>query len=327
MRRTLAGLQVAVIGCGVSGLTCGIRLLERHCAVTIMARDLPPQTTSDAAAAFWFPFKAYPEDRVLPWAQASLVVLSHLATQPGSGVSLMPLSVLAPQPFSDPWWISAVPTFRRLSRSEIPTAWQEGYQVNVPLMDTPLYMRYLQQRFTTLGGHIRRATVRHPTDLAARYPIIVNCSGIGARHLVDDPQVYPIRGQVVRIRKPASLAPEILDIDLDGADLTYIVPRHHDCLLGGTAEAHDWELTARTETARQIIARCAALRPVLHAPDILEHKVGLRPGRSSVRVECQPLSTTACVIHNYGHGGAGFTLSWGCAAEVVRLLEQFYTAV
>lgn len=54
MRRTLTGLQVAVIGCGVSGLTCGVRLLEHHYAVTIVARDLPPQTTSDAAA-FWFP--------------------------------------------------------------------------------------------------------------------------------------------------------------------------------------------------------------------------------------------------------------------------------
>jgi D-amino-acid oxidase len=98
MRRTLAGLQVAVIGCGVSGLTCGIRLLEHHCAVTIVARDLPPHTTSDAAAAFWLPFKAYPEEQVLSWAQASLAVFSQLATQSDSGVS-----------FSAPTWLDRYP--------------------------------------------------------------------------------------------------------------------------------------------------------------------------------------------------------------------------
>jgi len=58
---------ILVLGCGVSGLSCGIRLLECGFDVTIVARDLPPETTSNRAAAIWYPYKAFPEDNGWAW--------------------------------------------------------------------------------------------------------------------------------------------------------------------------------------------------------------------------------------------------------------------
>ncbi len=72
-------------------------------------------------------------------------------------------------------------------------------------------------------------------------------------------------------------------------------------------------------TAAAIFERCAWLEPRLRDAAILEHKVGLRPGRPAVRLEAEQHSSGKRLIHNYGHGGAGVTLSWGCADEVVRL--------
>jgi D-amino-acid oxidase len=75
--------------------------------------------------------------------------------------------------------------------------------------------------------------------------------------------------------------------------------------------------------AEAIRERCIALVPALKDATVLEHKVGLRPGRKEVRLELEPLANNRAVIHNYGHGGAGFTLSWGCAAEVADRAEAY----
>jgi D-amino-acid oxidase len=53
----------------------------------------------------------------------------------------------------------------------------------------------------------------------------------------------------------------------------------------------------------------------------LGHRVGLRPARPGDRLELDAIGGTA-VVHNYGHGGAGVTLSWGCAEAVRDLVAQ-----
>jgi len=53
--------------------------------------------------------------------------------------------------------------------------------------------------------------------------------------------------------------------------------------------------------------------------------VGLRPSRKEVRLEIESLSSGRWAIHNYGHGGAGVTLSWGCADEVTRIVSSKMT--
>jgi D-amino-acid oxidase len=130
--------------------------------------------------------------------------------------------------------------------------------------------------------------------------------------------VYPIRGQVIRVRKPADLKPEIIHYNT-ASSTTYIVPRSGDCILGGTYEYGNWSLEPSIETAQSIIRRCLAFNPAFREPEIIEHKVGLRPGRDFLRLELERTLKGYGLIHNYGHGSVGHTLSWGCAAEVTRL--------
>jgi D-amino-acid oxidase len=103
--------------------------------------------------------------------------------------------------------------------------------------------------------------------------------------------------------------------------VTYIVPRTEDCVLGGTAEEGEWDTEPDPEIAAGILRRCVALESRLAEAAVLEHRVGLRPGRPEVRLERDNLSNGVPCIHNYGHGGSGVTLSWGCAEEVTELVR------
>ena len=102
---------------------------------------------------------------------------------------------------------------------------------------------------------------------------------------------------------------------LDGEGPTYVVPREHDVVVGGTAQEGEWSRTPDPRTAEQVLARATRLVPQLEGARVLAHRVGLRPARPSVRLE-----RVGDVVHCYGHGGAGVTLSWGCADEVVSLV-------
>lgn len=315
-----AGVDVMVVGCGVSGLSCGIRLLDRGLRVAIVARELPPRTTSDVAAAVWYPYRAYPLDRVLAWGRATAEELRALEPDPAAGVHTTTLLELFPEPVPDPWWKDAVTGFRRLALEEVPHGYGDGYVVEVPLVETPIYMRYLLERFRTLGGAIEERSVSHLADLFRGVRVVVNCAGLGARELVGDEALFPIRGQVVRVR-----APEVRRcvVDDHGPNaIAYVIPRSADCILGGTAEEGNWSLAPDDVTAAEILRRCRRLVPALRQAEVLEHRVGLRPGRREVRLELERVMEGGIVIHNYGHGGAGFTLSWGCADEVAALAEQ-----
>src|SRR5213082_1361854 len=105
-------MQTLVIGSGVSGLSTGIRLLEAGHEVAIWARDLPPNTTSNIAAAIWHPYKVFPIERVAAWGQRSLEVFYELAQVPEAGVRPMEAVELFREPVGDPWWRECVPEFR-----------------------------------------------------------------------------------------------------------------------------------------------------------------------------------------------------------------------
>lgn len=313
-------MEVTVVGCGVSGLSCGIRLLERGFSVTIVAERLPPQTTSDIAPAFWYPFKAFPLERVQSWGQLSLEEFYRLMAEPEAGVSAATLVELFPTPTPTPWWAGLVRRCQSIPASELPPGYQAGFQAEVPLIETPRYMPYLLARFRRLGGQIEQRRVTHLSDLSESGRVLVNCAGLGARELGSDDTIYPIRGQIIRVRQPG-LDRQIINA-LSGPALTYIVPRSQDCILGGTAEEHHWSVIPEPATAAAIMQRAQELAPSLALADVLEHLVGLRPGRKEVRLELERLGPDCAVIHNYGHGGAGFTLSWGCAQEVAELAAK-----
>jgi D-amino-acid oxidase len=314
-------LQTIIVGCGVSGLTCGIRLLEKQFPVTILARDLPPNTTSNLAAAVWYPYEVRPSLRVFNWSRHTLRELYELASIAESGVSLIIFTELLKQPLPDPWWKDAVRFFRRATTEELPPGYQDGYVFEVPLIETPIYMQYLMARFQKLGGLIEQKTVSALSELYRERQLIINCAGLGASTLVPDDKLYPIRGQIVRVK--ASGVKRSLVADSSDAALSYIVPRSQDCILGGTAEKGNGNLKVVTATAKDILRKCKQLEPALENVEELEHLVGLRPGREGgVRLKMERVFQGCAIIHNYGHGGSGFTLSWGCAEAVTKRAEK-----
>jgi D-amino-acid oxidase len=311
-------LHIIVIGCGVSGLTSGIRLLEAGHQVTIWARELPPHTTSNVAAAIWYPYKAFPVEKVTGWSRRSFEVFVELAEVTRSGVRPAVTIELLRKPAADPWWRSSIRQFRRATPDELPPGYVDGYVYQTMAMDTGIYMDYLVERFKEAGGEIVEREVSSLGEPLAEAPLVVNCSGLGARTLAGDDSVFPIRGQVLRVAPLPVRRVMLDDYEDDDSVITYIVPRTTDCILGGTVQVGDWNLEPKMATAEAILARCARLAPEVRGVQILEHLVGLRPGRDAVRLEAEALSG-GTVVHNYGHGGAGLTLSWGCAEEVVSL--------
>lgn len=313
-------MDVLVVGAGVSGLTCGVLLAEAGFAVRLCARELPPDTTSNVAAAVWYPYKAYPEERVGAWAAATYAELLRLAQVEGAGVQVRSGLEVFRGRVEDPWWRDALPGFRRAAPGELPPGFADGYAFRAPVIEMPQYLGYLVRRFTEKGGHLETREVRSLAVELSRYDVVVNCSGLGARALVGDTSMVPIRGQVVRVEQVG--VTQFLFDDYDPRGMTYIVPRSKDVVLGGTAEEGREGLEPDPAVAAAILERCAAFEPRLREAKVLSHAVGLRPGRPTVRLEAEAYGAGKTVVHNYGHGGAGVTLSWGCAREVLALVER-----
>jgi D-amino-acid oxidase len=291
--------RVIVVGAGVVGLSCAIRLLEAGHRVDVVARDLPLETTSSVAAALWYPYRALPLDRVTAWAATSYDVFADLASSaPDSGVRMMAGTSMVPASSEKPWWGDAVPSLRRVA---------DGWSFVAPVADMSVYLAWLAGRVEALGGTVTRLNL---PALPTGGDVVVNCSGIGSRLLASDPSVTPVRGQVVVVEQVG-----LEHWWLESSGPVYVVPRTHDIVLGGTDEEGDWSRTPSAETAARIISRASVLVPEVASARVLRHKVGLRPSRSTVRLE-----RDGRVVHCYGHGGAGVTLSWGCADEVVELV-------
>ena len=312
--------DVVVIGCGVIGLSTAVLLRESGFDVRIRTAAMPRETTSSVAAAIWYPYRAYPEDRVLAWGGRTFEVFEGLARDPKTGVIMREGFELHREPTTDPWWMDAVPGVRRCEKDELPPGYRDGHAFTVPVIEMPIYLGYLLDRFIASGGSVEVRPVSSLAEAASGHRAVVNCSGLGARRLVGDDSVVPIRGQVVRVRNPGL---DRFILDEDGPEsVTYIVPRSEDCILGGTAQEGDWNTAPDQTTAEAILRRCVRLEPRLAGTEVLEHRTGLRPGRPEVRLETDVLDNGILCVHDYGHGGSGVTLSWGCAEETLGLVRK-----
>ena len=300
--------HVIVVGAGIIGLSCAVRLAEAGHQVEVVTREDPTETTSSVSAALWFPYLALPRDRVTAWSAASYE--EFLRLPPESGVRVRQGAEVLAEPSPDPWWASAVPSFERLTK--IPPGYADGWTFPAPVIDMGVYLPYLQARLNALGGTLTHRSL----DALPQAPLVVNCSGLGAATLAGDPSLTPIRGQIMLVEQ-VGLTDWWVD-DTDAERPCYVVPRLNDIVIGGTAQPGDWNDRADPDTARDIRSRAENLVPELRAARTLRHRVGLRPSRPSVRLEADQNG----VIHCYGHGGAGVTLSWGCATEVTTLIEQ-----
>jgi D-amino-acid oxidase len=314
-----ARTDVLVIGAGVVGLTTAVLLAEDGLAVRVRASRPPRYTTSAAAGAIWGPHLVN-HDSVLQWCRESLDIFHDLARHHDTGVRMLGGLEVARQPMAAPEWMSLLDGFRDCRPDELPAGFAAGWQYVAPVMDMPAYLDYLARRLVDAGAKLETGTVTSLDEVCTQAPIAVNCTGFGARKLVPDAGLTPVRGHIVVVDNPG-IETFFAEDTGESPDLTYILPHGDQVILGSSAERGRARLHPDPRTAAAILRRCADLDPFLAGARVLEHRVGVRPVRSRVRLEHERLG--GChLIHNYGHGGAGVTLSWGCAAEVRSLVRS-----
>jgi D-amino-acid oxidase len=310
--------DIVIIGAGVIGLTSAVVLCEAGHRVRVLTAESTTETTSASAGAMWGPWLVEPRERVLAWAETTLTVLTQLAQVPGSGVHVRSGVDVSQVEHAPPDWAHLQPDRAPVTSAELPTGYTVGTRYRAPIVDMPVYLDYLAARLRTAGGMVepRRLTTLHADDAE----VVVNCSGMGAADLVPDSSMFPIRGYQIVVPNPG--IKEFLEADTgDSPDLIAIYPHNDHLVLGGTANVGEWDRQPDVRVAEAILARCADLEPRLQGLPILEHRIGLRPTRPHVRLDLAHASHGPPVIHNYGHGGAGVSLAWGCAEEVSDLVR------
>ncbi|WP_228989321.1 FAD-dependent oxidoreductase [Streptomyces sp. DH8] len=304
--------DVIVVGGGVVGLTTAVTLAERGLRVRVWSRDPAGSTTSAVAGALWWPYRIEPAERVGGWALETLAVYEGLAAAPEeTGVRRVAglhggerLAALGA-------WAAGLK-----DAAETP----EGLRVTLPLLDMPVHLAWLERRLVAAGGAVERRAVSGFGEAAEVSPVVVNCTGLGARELVPDAGVRPVRGQLVAVENPG-IGEWYTEADPASDATTYFFPQPGRLVLGGTAEADDPRTEPDPRTAREIVARCARVRPEIAGARVLGHRVGLRPAREAgVRIEAEALRGGGLLVHNYGHGGAGVTVAWGCARTAAALV-------
>jgi D-amino-acid oxidase len=289
------------------------------------------------------------------WAAESYKVFAKLAPIPDSGVFLRRANFYFKQPLaSTPTQLQKMnelrttvqqfqhdPTLAHRNGIAPDQGIHDAYSFLAPMVDTDAYLIWLRNQAAQLGCSFEQRRIEGPLHpqchtLAqnANAVAVVNCTGLGAAQLADD-AIVPLRGALVRYKNGRPDSPLISESHCLAPDETkpkngfvFIVPRGHThILLGGFAEPNEFSLQIGLQNhppIQAIVERCHQFLPALRDAELdsLEPvRVGLRPTRAAgVRLESDPLQPI--LIHNYGHGGSGVTLSWGCANEVATLIDQ-----
>lgn len=315
--RDLEGAAITVIGAGISGLASAYVLSKANHSVKIIAKKFSPNITSNRAAAFWFPYHIRNDERGIHWCQYSYGMYQNFAENNSTGVSMKKLLKVVRNNVEEQemTWFSFMPegSYRIMNKDEIPEGNAVGYDVQVPLIETQIFLPWLMNELQKMNVEIEKKEIGS-FDEIKNADLIINCSGLGSQHLCNDKEMIPIRGQV------ALLEPKNFPfIFLDNEMPLYIVPRKDAIIVGGTFEEGVEEAVCEPATLDKILDNAYHVFPELKKKKVIGSWAGLRPYRPLVRVEREKN-----IIHNYGHGGSGFTLAWGCAEEVGRLVSEKY---
>ncbi|XP_063980584.1 D-amino-acid oxidase [Diachasmimorpha longicaudata] len=330
--------KIAVVGGGIVGVTAAVAVKESfpRCEVTIFSENFTPDTTGDGSAGLWGPFLCGIEsqDNIVRWGGGThrwLESLWKLGLTPETGVQLLPVTRVSSIPgfYQTVEWFHLVYGYRRLGDVEIARLneehganYCEGLEFLTYTSEPKKLLPWLMNKFHSLGGTMKTRKINKLGKLAEEgYGIVINCSGLGARELVGDSMVKPIRGQVTRVNAPWSYRVILCDDD----DGNYIIPNVDSVILGGTHQEDDYDTTVRPLESKFIRQGCAKIVPAHETSETIKEWVGLRPGRTTIRLEPETLHTANgeafTVIHNYGHGGSGVTFAWGCAQDVAEILK------
>lgn len=325
--------EICVIGAGVVGLSTALAILEDvpSVNVTVVADKFLSQTLSYGAGGFFRPEENIGPDRetIKRWAKCSYDRYSDLAiNDPAlSGnqfVSGYQLSSYSEKSLKNNLVETIVTSsVRPLNDNErnalFPERFKYGIFWTTIITDPRYYMPYLQQKIENHGGTIHQRTIDSFESLLEwkYFDLIVNCTGLEASKLTDDHRLTPIRGQTFKVK-----APWIRHFYF--ADGAYILPGRDYVTLGGIKDYGNSNMAISELDRKSIWTRCVELVPSLEKAQVEFEWVGLRPQRQPVRVEMEKLclfnNETTNIVHNYGHGGHGVTLSWGTAKDAASMV-------
>lgn len=312
--------DVLIIGAGVIGLTTGVVLAESGWNVHIRTADDTHVTTSMAAGALCGLAFGEPADKVPRWDATTQHELARLVEDPTSGVRVRRGLLASRTPVDVPPSMRSLSGYADAQPSELPAGFAGGFWLRLPVVDMPRYLDYLVTRLRGAGGTIEHRRVASLTDVTRDAPVIINCAGVGARQLAGDRRLEPVRGQHVVVTNPG-IDHFFMEGPPGAAEWASFVPHGEHVVLGGIAQRGVWDTRPDPTIAERIRERCVVVEPRLAEAKVVEHRVGLRPQRDVIRVEAEIIDGARC-IHNYGHGGLGVALSWGCAREVADLIQS-----
>jgi D-amino-acid oxidase len=350
--------RVVVVGAGVLGLTAAYELLRsNNYSVTIIAKNIPGDINSHYVSPFaganWSSFATLDDTFTQELDKPSYLKFRELAESEPSSAILNVKDVCyirKSQLVSNngeiplPWYKDFVTGFRVWRKDEIPAYLHAAesdeivaaYEYDTVTITTALYLTYLLQKVEVLGGRLFRKSVKHIDDAyqfhhsGKRAHLVVNSTGLLASKLggVNDDRVFPIRGQIVRVRNNF---PTQVSVKTPGyaGELFYAFPRKEGGgIIGGTFIERNWSTVVDPDLSKRIIERAKKYIPELTSAeygndeeiDVIEEYVGLRPAREGgVRIE-----RVGSIIHNYGIGGAGYQASYGLAEKVLKLANEYF---
>ncbi|ETV96304.1 hypothetical protein H310_10469 [Aphanomyces invadans] len=326
-------MKIVIVGAGIVGLSTALALLEHgYDDVTIVAENLN-DTTSHTAGAVWRPvFAGATSDRTMDhWSHETMLWLRQLTERHGPtvvGIQRTPgIELSDSPPEAHPYWAHSVEDFRLLTRDEAlqhpPHDKEFGIAYTSVMIHPGILMQWMAKQIKSRGGKFETRFVASLDELDG--DVVINCTGLGARKLVGDASVYPVRGQVIKVFNPN--IKRFVCVESYG-QYTYILPRPGgEVIVGGTADIGNWNTANNDADIAAIMDRAVAVMPEIKGSNVLYAKAGLRPSATrGTRVELNPKRTSkhkAWVIHNYGHGGSGHTIHRGCASAVVNIVRSY----